>query len=146
MKATEKYKAIYSMTCRTGCRISEKFWSMKIVLWSQGETLRQRIETLPVLLTNYQWSHEQQWNRVAVSMVSTRTFPKNPNCDICMKSKTTEASCRRRAGTVLPRAENFGDMITADHRGLCRKWIAQQSSTCRGGARFGTAVVTILPL
>ena len=95
------------MTCRTGCRISEKFWSMKLVLWSQGETLRQRIETLPVLLTNYQWSREQQWNQVGASIVCTRTFPKNPNCDICMKSKTTEASCRRRAGTVLPRAEKF---------------------------------------
>ena len=32
-------------------------------------------------------------------------FPKDPNCDICLKSKITRASCRRRAGTVVPRAE-----------------------------------------
>ena len=34
-------------------------------------------------------------------------FPKDPNCDICLKTKITGASCRRRAGTVVPRAENL---------------------------------------
>ena len=32
MKDTKKYRAIYCMNCRTGCRSSEKFWSMKVVL------------------------------------------------------------------------------------------------------------------
>ena len=40
------------------------------------------------------------------------------NCDICLKTKITRASCRRRAGTVVPRAEHFGDLITADHKVL----------------------------
>ena len=74
MKDTKKYKTIYCVTCRTGCRSSEKNWSMNAVLQSLGETLRLRIETLPVLLMNYPWSREQKWNRVRVSMVSTRTF------------------------------------------------------------------------
>ena len=39
-------------------------------------------------------------------------FPKDPNCDIW------RASCRRRAGAVVPRAETFGDLITADHKNL----------------------------
>ena len=43
-------------------------------------------------------------------------FPTDPNCDICLKTKITRASCRRRAGTVVPRAEFFGDLITADHK------------------------------
>ena len=30
----------------------------------------------------------------------------------------TRASCRRRAGTVVPKAGNFGDLITADHKVL----------------------------
>ena len=34
-------------------------------------------------------------------------FPKDPNCDICLKTKITRASCRRRAGTVVPRTENL---------------------------------------
>ena len=47
-----------------------------------------------------------------------RWFPKDPNCDICLKTKITRASCRRRAGTVVPRAEKFGDLKTADHKVL----------------------------
>ena len=43
-------------------------------------------------------------------------FPKDPNCEICLKTEITRASCRRRAGTVVPRAENFGDLITAEHK------------------------------
>ena len=45
-------------------------------------------------------------------------FPKDPNCDICLKTKIMRSSCRRRTGTVVPRAENFGDLITADHKVL----------------------------
>ena len=48
-------------------------------------------------------------------------FPKDPNCDICLKTKITMASCRRRAGTVVPRAENVGDLITADHTVLSER-------------------------
>ena len=45
-------------------------------------------------------------------------FSKDPDCDFCLKTKITRASCRRRAGTVVPRAENFGDLTTADHKVL----------------------------
>ena len=45
-------------------------------------------------------------------------FPKDRNCDICWRTKITRASCRRRTGTVVPRAENVGDLITADHKVL----------------------------
>ena len=45
-------------------------------------------------------------------------FPKDPNFDICLKTRRTRASCRRRAGTVVLRAEHFGDWITADHKVL----------------------------
>ena len=47
-------------------------------------------------------------------------FSKDPNCDICLKTKITRASCRRRAGPVVPKAENFGDLITADHKILSK--------------------------
>ena len=43
-------------------------------------------------------------------------FAKDPHCDICLKTRITRASCRRRAGTVVPRAEHFGDSIAADHK------------------------------
>ena len=49
--------------------------------------------------------------------VSTH-FLKDPNCGICLKTKITRASCRRLAGTVVPKAEHLGDLITADHKVL----------------------------
>ena len=48
-------------------------------------------------------------------------FPKDPNCEMCLKTKITRASCRRRAGTVVLRPENFGDLIAADNKVLRRK-------------------------
>ena len=37
-------------------------------------------------------------------------FPKDRICEIC--------PCRRRIGGAVPHAQNFGDLITADHKGL----------------------------
>ena len=45
-------------------------------------------------------------------------FPKDRNCENCQRTKVTRAPCRRRIGRVVPRAENFGDLITADHKVL----------------------------
>ena len=62
--------------------------------------------------------------------MSTLTFPKDPNCDICLKTKITRAS----AGTVVPRAEHFGDLITADHE------ILSEESESRDNHRFAVVV------
>ena len=45
-------------------------------------------------------------------------FPKDRNCEICQRTKITRAPCRRRNGEAVPRAVNFGDLITADHKVL----------------------------
>ena len=45
-------------------------------------------------------------------------FPKDRNCEICKRTKITRAPCRRRNGEAVPRAANFGDWITADHKVL----------------------------
>ena len=45
-------------------------------------------------------------------------FPKDRKCEICQRTKITGAPCRRRNGEAVPRAENFGDLITADHKVL----------------------------
>ena len=34
-------------------------------------------------------------------------FPKDQNCDICLRTEITRASCRRRTDTVAPRSENW---------------------------------------
>ena len=61
-------------------------------------------------------------------------FPKNPNCDIFLKTKITRASCRRHAGTGVPRAENFGEVITADHK------ILGEESESRNNHRYTIVV------
>ena len=45
-------------------------------------------------------------------------FPKDRNCEICTRTKITRAPCRRRNGEAVPRAANFGDLTTADHKVL----------------------------
>ena len=45
-------------------------------------------------------------------------FPKDRICEICQRTKMTRAPCRRRFGGAVPRAELFGDLITADHKVL----------------------------
>ena len=43
---------------------------------------------------------------------------KDRNCEICKRTKITRAPCRRRKGEAVPRAEKFGDLITADQKVL----------------------------
>ena len=45
-------------------------------------------------------------------------FPKDRNCEICKRTKITRAPHRRRNGGAVPRAENVGDLVTADHKVL----------------------------
>ena len=61
-------------------------------------------------------------------------FPKDPHCDICLKKKITKSSCRRRAGTVVPRAKNFGDLITAGHK------VLGEESDSRNNHRYAVVV------
>ena len=61
-------------------------------------------------------------------------FPKDPNCEICLKTKIFRASCRRRANAVMPRAENVGDLIAADHKVLC------EESESRNNHRYALVV------
>ena len=65
-------------------------------------------------------SASESRGRVASDKHSIYThLPKDRNCDICMmRTKITSALCRRRTGEAVPRAEKFGDLITADYKVL----------------------------
>ena len=54
--------------------------------------------------------------------------------NVCLKTKITRASCRRRAGTVVPRAENFGVLTTADHK------VLSEGSESRNNHRYAVVV------
>ena len=45
-------------------------------------------------------------------------FPKDRGCKVCLRTNMTRALCRRRTGEAPLRADKFGDLITADHKGL----------------------------
>ena len=61
-------------------------------------------------------------------------FQKDRNCEICQRTKITIAACRRRIGGAVPRAENFGDLITTDHK------ILSESCESRNNHRYAIVV------
>ena len=97
-------------TSRSGCKNSAK------ILWM---TEFQNTEThTPVLLKNDLWSlHLRESVDLGKHSVYIH-FPKDRKCDICQRTKITRAPCRRLNGGAVLRAENFGDLITADHKVL----------------------------
>ena len=42
--------------------------------------------------------------------------PKDRNCEVCLRNQMTSTPCRTRTGEAVRRAENFGDLMTADHK------------------------------
>ena len=109
--------------------------------WTQSK----EVKTLPSHLMNFQWSCELKWNWILVSTVYIRTFRRIQLVISAWKRKW-RASCRRRAGTVAPRAEHFWWLdYSGSKNSQWRKWIAEQSSICRGCTRFGNTVDTIIP-
>ena len=57
-------------------------------------------------------------------------FPKDRNCEICKRTKITRAPCRRRNGEAVPRAENVGDLIAADHKILSEGCESRNNHRC----------------
>ena len=62
-------------------------------------------------------------------------FPQDRNCKICQRTNITRAPCRRRNGGAVPCAENFGDLITADHK------VLSESCESRNNHRYAIVVV-----
>ena len=61
-------------------------------------------------------------------------FPNNRNCEVCKRTKITRAPCRKRTGNAEPRAENFGDLVTADHK------VLSEGCGSRNNHRFAVVV------
>ena len=80
---------------------------------------------------NYQWSCEQRWNRVRVTWC-LHALSEGSKLRNWLKIK--RAFCRRRAGTVVPRAENVGDLTTADHK------ILSEGCELRNNHRYAVVV------
>ena len=91
-------------------------------------------------------SHASSSHEVSLDPTSTRSqdlgkhsvytrFPKDRNCEICQRTKIPRAPCRRRNGGAVPCAENFGDLIKADHKNPVKvvnlETIIDMQSWCR---------------
>ena len=95
---------------RNGCKNSGKFW------WMMKFSERRD-------------SHASSSHEVSFDPTSKRREDlckhsvythvlKDRNCEICKRTKITRAPCRRRNGGAVPRADKFGDLITADYKVL----------------------------
>ena len=123
MRTTKQYGETRCVTCQNGYKHSQT------ILWTEEF---QRARTHPrVLLVKQLQSREEKWCRGKHSIYDH--FPKDWNCDICKRTTITRAPCRKRTGAAMPRAENFGDMITADHKVL--------TEGCESRNNHGYAVV-----
>ena len=107
---------------------------VEVRMKSFGETRCRGVQTLPVRLMNLQWIREHTWNQGAGKHNVFTHFPKDPNCEKSLKTKITRASCRKRAHAIMPRAENFGDLNTADHK------VPNEESESRNNHRYVVVV------
>ena len=107
MENAKKYKEIYRMNCLIGYRNSGG------ILVDESTSTEPQGNPAPKDQDTSKSSHELPMEpRAKVELGSGKHsvfthFPKDPNCDICLKTKITRASCRRRTGTVVPRAEHW---------------------------------------
>ena len=103
----------------------------------------QNIEMLPVLLMNYFWRAKVVPRQQNIFTL----FPEDPNCDICLRTKITRASCRRGTCTVVPRAENFWWFNNCGSQSPeWRMWVSTWTSIRCGGTRLGYSVAHWRPL
>ena len=102
---TGRIRKIRQQIFLTGYGISQKIWKKQNCMYPHT-VLRNQIEHPPKVATKSRkhsiYAH----------------FPKDRNCDVCLRAKIARVPRRRRTGEALARAEKFGDLITADHKVL----------------------------
>ena len=80
-------------------------------------------------------SDSERPTKVAPRKHSVHTlFPKDRNCEVCLRTKMTRDPCRRCTGEAVLRAEKFGDLITADHK------VLNEEGESRNNHRYAVAV------
>ena len=87
---------------------------------ASGDCLRDLPEWLEEIAAHISHdSDSERLTQVSPRKHSIKThFPKDRNCEVCLRAWMTRAPCRRRNGGAVLRAEKFGDLITADHKVL----------------------------
>ena len=87
--------------------------------WLVGSTDNIEDTEVPALANTSHDSDSERPTDVATRKHSIYThFPKDRNCELCKRTKITRAPCRKRTDGAVPRAEKFGDLVTAHHKVL----------------------------
>ena len=76
----------------------------------------------------------QKWGHRNGSTVVKTHFTTDRNCNICLRTKIRRVPWRRRDEGSFPRAEKFGDLITADHT------VLNEGSKSRNNRRHAVVV------
>ena len=111
MMTTRKYEATRRMICQSGHRSSGTVWWMTVFLNAETHT--------PVLLMNFHQSRQQKWYRVSTAFLLTYR-----RTEIAMSAWEPKLLGLREENALVrsvPRAENFGDLIPADHNVLSER-------------------------
>ena len=132
---------------RTGKPVVCRLRSSTVEFWNLGVAARiQRKSFSDERVPEHRDSHASSSHGVSSEPASKRSvdlgnhsaythFPKDRNCEICQRTKITRAPCRRRNGGAVPRAEIFGDLITADHK------VLSEGRDSRNNHRYAIVVV-----
>ena len=112
-KYRNKKKGMAMKIRMTVCEIFLNGWTSSQIIW------RTKKRPCPHSVSQDSDSNVlRKWYQSRGSTVFLGHFPKDRNCEVCLRNKITRAPCRRRTGEAVPRAEKFGDLITADHKVL----------------------------
>ena len=85
---------------------------------------------VPAPANTSQDSDSERPRKVALRKHSVCThLPKDQNCEVCLRISKS-APCRRRSGEAAPRAEKFGDLITAGHKVLNEEAESRNNHRC----------------
>ena len=103
MRTTTKQPEIDCETSQSGWRSSQKI--SRIHRCQHART---------ILMTQIR-NVLRKWQPRSTVFFSLHT---DRNCEVHNRTKISRAPCRRRTGEAVPRAEKFGDLITADHNVL----------------------------
>ena len=94
-------------------QIFHSVWRMALIIWSPQKCMHPHT----FLRTQIRNILQKVATKSRKHSLFTH-FPKDRDCHICWRTRISKASCRRRTGEALLRAEKFGDLITADHKVL----------------------------
>ena len=107
MRITNRYGETRIQTYQNGCKNSKRIlWSERVPEHRDSHASTSHEPSLEPMRSVYLGNHRKNTH-----------FPKRPKSARSARGpKITRAPCRRRIGGAVPRAENFGDLITADHK------------------------------